>query len=167
MKKSHSYSVDTVFVLVLFCVFAATILFVLMSGANVYKDTAKIMQERYEERTCLSYISAKIKHYDNEDSVYLTDFNGVTALAMDEEINGSKYNTLIYYYDGHVKELFCEKGVKFSIESGTNIIEVKNLQFAKLDTDSGLIKIKCTGNSGGSSTLTIGTKSENGGALNE
>ncbi|NCC86800.1 MAG: DUF4860 domain-containing protein [Clostridia bacterium] len=167
MKKSHSYSVDTVFVLVLFCAFAATILFVLMSGANVYKDTAKIMQERYEERTCLSYISAKIKHYDNEDSVYLTDFNGVTALAMDEEINGSNYNTLIYYYDGHVKELFCEKGANLSAQSGTDIIDVKNLQFAKFDEDLGLIKIKCTGKSGGSSILIIGTKSENGGASNE
>ncbi|MEG0978760.1 MAG: DUF4860 domain-containing protein [Oscillospiraceae bacterium] len=167
MKKERSYSIDTVFVLVLFCVFAATILFVLMSGANVYKDTAKIMQERYEQRTCLSYISAKIRHYDSENSVYLTDFNGTTALAMDEDINGEKYHTLIYFYDGYVKELFCEKDAKFLIESGANIIEVKNLQFAKVDKDSGLLKIKCSGNSGGTSTIIIGTKSQNGGAVNE
>ena len=167
MKKNRSYSVDTVFVLVLFCVFAFTILFVLMSGANVYKDTAKIMQERYEERTCISYISAKIRHYDNENSVYLTDFNGVTALAMDEEINGTYYNTLIYFYNGSVKELFCEKKASFPIDSGTNIINVDDLQFAKVDADSGLIKIKCKGKSGSTSTLIIGTKSENGGASNE
>ena len=167
MKKERSYSVDTVFVLVLFCVFAATILFVLMSGANVYKETASIMHERYEERTCLSYISAKIKHYDSKDSVYLTDFNGTTALALDDEINGVKYNTLIYFYNGHVKELFCEKGAKFGIESGTDIIKAKNLQFAKVDEKSGLIKVKCTGETGGSSTIIIGTMSENGGAANE
>lgn len=167
MKNSRTYSVDTVFVLVLFCVFAATILFVLMSGANVYKDTATLMQARYEERTCLSYISAKIKHYDDEGSVYLTDFNGTPALALEEEIDGAEYNTLIYFYDGHVKELFCEKNAEFSIDSGIDIIEAQDLRLAMVDKESGLIKIKCTGKSGGSSTMIIGTMSENGGAQNE
>ncbi len=167
MKKERSYSVDTVFVLVLFCVFAATILFVLMSGANVYKETARIMQERYEERTCLSYISQKVRHCDSDNAVYITEFDGTPALALEDEINNKEYNTLIYFYDGHVKELFCEKGAAFSKESGTDIIEAKNLQFANVDKDSGLIKIKCTGTNGDSSTIIIGTMSENGGADNE
>ena len=65
MKKRTSYTVDTVFVLVLFAVFAITVLFVLIAGAGVYKNTQALMKERYEERTCTA---DKQTENDNEEN---------------------------------------------------------------------------------------------------
>ena len=139
-KTSSSYSLDTVFVMTLFLIFALTVLSVLMSGANVYKNTVKTMNERYQSRTCISYISAKVRH-SNPGSVYITDFDGVKTLALSETANDSEYLTYIYYYDGYVKELYFEKGLDFTPSDGQDILKMNNLSFA----DEGkMIKVECT-----------------------
>ena len=152
MKKRTTYTVDTIFVLVLFAVFAITVLFVLMSGAGVYKNTQMVMQERFEERTCLSYITAKVNHYDQENSVYVTDFNGIKTLALDEEVAGDIFTTYNYCYDGYVKELMFKKGTELNPEDGQNIIEVKSLDF---ESEGKLITVKCEGTKGSSASVSL------------
>lgn len=54
-KAIHAQKLDTVIVLVIFCVFAASVLMVLMLSGNIYKNTAEMSNEKYSERTTLSY----------------------------------------------------------------------------------------------------------------
>ena len=152
MKKRTSYTVDTIFVLVLFAVFATTVLFVLMSGAGVYKNTQMVMQERYEERTCLSYITAKVNHYDQNDCIYITEFEGIPSLAINENVEGTNFTTYIYCYDGYVKELMFQSGLEFDPSAGENIIEAKSLVFEK---EGNLITVKCTGTKGSSASVSL------------
>lgn len=160
MKKRTAYTVDTIFVLVLFAVFAITVLFVLMSGAGVYKDTQSVMAERYQERTCLSYITAKVNHYDDNGKVYVTKVDDVSALAVDEEMGGTTYTTYIYCKDGHVKEIMIEKGNTFDLDAGLDIIEARNLEF---ETKDNLIKVICTGETGKTAFVTLHVASGIGG----
>ena len=49
------------------------------------------------------------------------------ALALYEEIEGVRYKTLIYCYDGYVRELFFEDGLQFHPADGQPVIAAQNL----------------------------------------
>lgn len=57
--KTANHTIDIVFILVLFCLFAASVLSVLLAGANGYQGIVDKMEGQYAERTCLSYLDAK------------------------------------------------------------------------------------------------------------
>ncbi|MCR4747802.1 MAG: DUF4860 domain-containing protein [Clostridiales bacterium] len=158
--KRVSMTVDSLFTLVLFAVFAVTVLFVLMSGAGVYKDTQTVMTERYQERTCLSYITAKVNHYDEDGRVYIAEVDGIKALAVDEQMGGLDYTTYIYCADGAVREIMVEKGQPFKAADGLLIVEAEKLEFVQKDN---LLKVICTGESGKTAFVTLHVASGMGG----
>ena len=137
MTKEHK--VDTVFVLIIFCVFALAILMVLMLGASVYKNMTEITRDGQDERTLLSYIWTKVKNGDDSASVYVGDFNGLNALCFDEVFYGTRYRTVIYHYDGWVYELFSETGLDFLPEDGIRVTMIGDLSFEEFE--HGLIKV--------------------------
>lgn len=161
MKKRTLYTVDTVFVLVLFAVFAITVLFVLMSGAGVYKNTQSLMQERYEERTALSYITAKINHQDSEGTIYVTELGGLDALAFNSDVGGVDTVTYMYYYGGAIRELTCPDGIELKPDAGQKIIEASDLDF---EVDGDLITVTCTGTKGTSASVSLHVASGMGAA---
>lgn len=126
--RTANHTIDTVFVLMLFCVFTAAILTVLLAGANAYQAIADKMEEQYAERTCLSYLDAKIRHYDEIGMVDTEVFGDTNALALYEELDGIQYKTLVYYANGYVWELFFEDGLQFQPEDGQKIIPAKDLE---------------------------------------
>lgn len=149
MRRAHI--VDVVFTLVLFCVFVASVLMVLLSGAGVYKGVVETMEKSYEERTCLQYIEAKLRHYSGEGNIALADFGGCNALMLSQVIDETTYNTYIYYYNGVIKELFADSSLEFYPQDGLDIIKAQGISF---DLASGnLLRIACTGESGGGAEI--------------
>ena len=137
--------IDTIFVLIIFCVFAISVLLVLMLSAEMYKKMTDISREGYDNRTGLSYIWTKVKNNDNAGKIHIGDFNGVPALCFDEEFSDVTYTTRVYFYDGWVRELFSEVGIDFLLQDGAQIIEIDDLEFEELG--SGLIRISSGGDS--------------------
>ena len=131
--------IDTVFVLIVFCVFAVSVLMVLMFGASIYKNMTEISHDGSDERLVLSYIWTKVKNHDNADSIYIDDFYGVTALCFDELIDDTIYRTAIYHYDGWVFELFCEKDLDLYPEDGVRVLSIADLTLVELN--NGLINV--------------------------
>lgn len=127
------WKIDTFFVLAVFCFFSISVLMTLMFGGTVYKNIVEKSQEGYNERICLSYIWTKVKRGDEAGMVTTGDFCGQSALFIDEEFDGVRYRTVIYLYDGWVRELFSEEGLEFSPEDGTPVIEAETLAFEWLD----------------------------------
>ena len=80
--KAVNHTIDTVFVLALFCLFAAAVLMVLLAGANAYQQIADNMESQYAERTCLAYLDAKVRHYDEAGMVEVETFADHDALAL-------------------------------------------------------------------------------------
>jgi hypothetical protein len=111
----------------------------LVLGADVYRNISGGLHERYDEFTCLSYIRTKIRSTDSAGSVYPDTFHGLSALYLEETFGTVTYRTMIYLYDGWVRELFCEAGLAFAPEAGVPIFEADNLNFEM--TDTGLIEI--------------------------
>jgi len=139
IHASRSHRIDTIFVLIIFCVFAVSVLMVLMLGASTYAKVTEMSGEGHSERSVLSYIWTKVKNSDDAGQVHVGDFHGLSALYIDEEIGQAVYRTAIYGYNGWVYELFCEAGLDFYPEDGQQIIRLDHLVFKWLE--SGLIRV--------------------------
>jgi len=125
--------IDIIFTLALFCVFAASALLVVLIGANVYQNTTSSMSDNFDTRTSITYISTKIRQSDALDSVYMTEFDGVPALILSQEIEGDLYHTWIYHYDGELREIFAAADANVSPENGQTIMSVPSLTMEPLD----------------------------------
>jgi len=142
-KATRGRSVDTIFVLIVFSIFAFSVLMVLMLGASVYRNINDISYEGQYEHTALSYIWTKTKNFDDAGSIHVGDFNGVSALFIDEKIDDIDYRTAIYNVDGWLFELFSETALEFSPEDGVRVVQIDGLSFNALS--NGLIEVSVSG----------------------
>ena len=162
MKKSASgHSVDVVFVLAIACGFAASILMVLMLGANIYGNIQKTSDAQFNERVCLSYVSAKIHASDRSGDLEVGDFQGASALYLNENFDDTPYNTIIYSYDGWIRELFCEKGLDLPPDAGAPIMEARSIRFNAVKPN--LLSIEYSDKNGGAGEIFVNLRSEGGG----
>jgi len=120
---------DTFIMATLFCIFIVSVVFVLLSGVNVYRSTSDAMNERYENRTLLSYLTVKIKHYDSTDCISLGSVGNIDALVLTESYGNEIYKTYIYCYEGNVCELFIRESVTPMADAGEKIITADKLVF--------------------------------------
>ena len=124
---------DTVFVLIVFCVFAVSVLMVLALSAGIYKNINETSQEGYDERTALSYVWTRVKSGDSEGSISVGEFHGYSALIIDEQLSGTLYRTLIYAHAGRLNVLFSEAGLNLTPDSGVPVVDVESMTFQQLE----------------------------------
>jgi len=60
-------------------------------------------------------------------------FEGVDALVLSQDIEDVRYETLVYCWDGYLRELFIEAGLEIDAEFGEQILPLKGVGF----TDAG------------------------------
>ena len=110
MKPEKATStIDIIFALALFCAFSASVLLVLMTGVRVYRDSVDAIESRFEERTCISYIVEKIRHFNTRGAVELGVFGDGSAVILSENIEGTHYETVIYVYKECLWSCFAER----------------------------------------------------------
>ena len=157
MNKEKAYTVDTVFIIVLFFVFTTSVLVVLMLGTRMYNSMSDSSAIAYSERTCMSYIAEKLRHGDSDGSVYVDNFDGLNALYIETQYDDTTYSNILYFNDGWLYELFCDKGAKFVRTDGTKIIEAESVNFTEIG--SGLFCVEATDLNGNKSSLNISLRS--------
>jgi hypothetical protein len=155
MKRGHT--IDLIFALVLMLIFTVCLLLVLSSGAMSYKNIAGALESQYQERSCLSYIASKFRHYDSYDAIEVSEFGGGDALFFHETIGGEPYITKIYYYDGRVRELFTAPGFEFHPSTGEEIVPAGGLMFE--DLGGGLVRVVCVGPDGAQAEIFLTSRS--------
>lgn len=168
MRKPLAASkIHTLFTLAAFCLFAATLLLVLLLGANAYRGAGARAAAAYDQRIALDYIAAKIRHHDSAGVLLCADFYhpalpaaeaGIPALYLMQEYAGISYYTRIYFYDGYIRELFAEAGLDFAPADGQALLPAEELRFA---WRQGLIEIVCRAG-GKEERLLISPRSETG-----
>lgn len=131
----RKHSVQSIFVVILFCLFAASLMLILVSGAGVYQRVVNAMGTNYDSRTATTYVFNKVHHADNGDSVSLGSFGDGDALLLMEEIDNIKYCTYIYCYDGKLMELFSRYDQQIDPEYGTPIMDIRSLNISE-ETDT-------------------------------
>jgi len=131
--------IDTIFVMVVFCVFAISVLMVLMLGASIYRNVTEVSRESQCERTAFAYIWSKVKNNDNADTIFVGEFDGHSALFFYERIGDRLFRTAIYHHDGWVTELFADPELGLGPDAGVRIMRLDDLSFDELEF--GLIRV--------------------------
>ena len=138
-NNRNNNRVDTVIVLLIFCVFAMSVFLVLILGASIYSNMAEKAFEGQNERIALSFVRTRVRNADSADSISVGDFQGFPALSFEEDLGGRIFVTYIYLYNGWVHELFHERGHYFSPGDGDRMIQADSLSFEKID--GGMIRV--------------------------
>lgn len=166
-NPDRGQKIGNLLALLIFCAFTAAILLVLMLGANIYQGVSGRNTASADQRLAISYIEAKLRHSDTLDDVYLDSFRGyeeltdISTLYLEEDYGDSVYHTMIYCYDGWIRELYCEKGLEFTPDAGIKILPAQSLDF-KQDAETGLVSIICVDNQGAALRLSILPRCEGG-----
>lgn len=142
---------DTFFVLALFAVFTVSVLFVLLSGAGVYRDSVAEMDKAYGERTAQSYLVSKLRHSDAAGSdganlVKAEVINGSEVLELYEEYMGVSSVTYIYCADGWLCELYTGADSGFDPSLGEHILEADSFS---VKIDGSVVRLNVDGASFG------------------
>ena len=124
----------------LFFLFACCMFFVLISGAKSYKNVTAVMEEQFSVNTCISYVTAKVRHYDSEGAVTVGKIDDTDALLFKEKIAGEEYLTYLYCYDGSLMELFCSADMEVLPIEGQQIMELDSLE---LSAEGDIIHFSC------------------------
>jgi hypothetical protein len=107
MKSGRKFRFDSVFVLLVFGVFAAASLLLVMIGANVYRGAVKESGANNEMRSSLSYVLNKVRAYDEVGGVRLRNMDGLEVLCLTSGAEGEEgLVTYLYYYDGELREQY-------------------------------------------------------------
>ena len=158
-KTEKRHTIDVLFVITLFAVFALSVLSLTGVGARVYDSIVEKMSANYESRTAFSYVINKVHQNDSEGAITVGSFGGCDALIIYEDVDNVTYSTYLYYYDGHIKELFTRAGQEFDPNYGTDILEADGFEMEML-TDS-LIKFEITPAGGSKEVLFAHLRSGN------
>lgn len=141
----NQHHMDSLLALVLFGVFAACILSVLLTGSEVYHRLTIRDQAAYDRRTCAQYITAKVRQAPGPDSISLSSFGDGDALVLTERIGDEQYVTRIYCDNGWIRELFSSADGAFVPDDGEKVMQAKALS---LTLEGGLLSVEITGNDG-------------------
>ena len=153
--------IDNLLVLLLFGVFAVCILSVLLTGADVYQRLASRDQRSYDQRTAAQYLTTRVRQADRLGDVGIESFDGQDALVFTEVIDGHTYETLVYCYDGYLRELFVAAGGSFLPEDGEKVLAAQGLSIRK---DDQLLNVELTSPSGETQALSLYLRSGKGAA---
>lgn len=124
----------------LFFLFACCIFLVLLSGAKVYKNVSGVMEEQFSIHTCVSYVTAKVRHYDRDGAVSVGKIGEKDAILLQEEMDGERYVTYLYCSEGNLMELFCSADMEVFPADGQAIMSLDTLTASM---ENGLLSFSC------------------------
>lgn len=128
--EAEHRGVRTAVVICLAAFFFLLAMGVTLLGSSVYRAAAADSDENAAHRTALSYVVNQIRRGD-AGGVAVGTFGGGDALCLSElGDDGTVYVTLIYCYDGSLRELYMEEGTGLQPEDGVSILELDSLMLA-------------------------------------
>lgn len=135
-KKAHS--IDIIFMLVLFSIFAIMSVLLIMIGSNVYGKITSSQEISGNNRTVLSYITNKVRACQIENGVYMEEKDGTDVLVI---VSGDEsYETLIFENNGRLREATIAAGDDYNLEFGDVLADVSEFSM-ELNTATGILSV--------------------------
>ena len=132
------------FIVALLCLFAMSALFVAAIGANVYQNSATKLQENFDTRTSILYLSEKIRACA-DGTADVRDLDGNPAIVISTRTNDTVHESWIYVYEGQLREATKAENVTLDPRAGQRIMSLQALSAKKTD---GGIEVSVTTDSG-------------------
>ncbi len=133
MKEKRRQAIPTLAAFLLLGIFAVSVLGVLLAGAGVYSRLTRRDDCAYNSRTGLQYVASKVRQAPAPHAVQVTDFDGMDALTVTEQVDAEVYVTRVYCHDGWLMELFCAAGADFAPEDGERLLRAQSLELEQRD----------------------------------
>ena len=156
-KIKRKHMIDLLFPIALFLVLAASSLFLVILAANVYRKSVAWEESNYGSRTCLSYVTEKIRQSDTDGGVETGTFDGIPCLILRQNFGDQAYATYLYSYEGQLCELFVQEGADVHAPDRQRILEVNNFNIT--EQEKGIFKISCSDENGKESVTYAAVKS--------
>ena len=122
-------------VLTLFLLLSVMSVSVILAGSTVYENIAENMDNNYEKRVTLSYLTTKIRQNDR-GNIGIEEVNGINMLAIREDFWGlMEFVTYIYYDEENncIREIFLDitdgAVINFELSDGEHIINSHGFEF--------------------------------------
>lgn len=145
-KQQPQHSADFLFALLAFLIYAVAMILLVGMGTMVYRDVTRRMEEHTVTRTVQAYITEKIRQNDGTGGISVEETDGRTVLILEQEVEGTEYVTCIYEDQGWLKELFTKKSGAYSLDGGTEMLEIRD--FSAEETDKGSFRFRFTDQTG-------------------
>ena len=140
-NHTHDHSVwESLFVLMLYGLFALLAFTMVAVGAGVYSDIRDTGNSNYDIRTSLSFAATQVRQMDTSGNVSIQQLEGKNALVIEDTIDGTKYETWLYHYDGVLYQLFMEKGIQFTPISGEKVMDIEEFNISQYSENSVLFE---------------------------
>lgn len=158
--KLKPHAMEVIFPFVLFGLFAVMSLFLVLIGSDVYTKIVDNSNANTKIRTSVSYLANKLRAYDSEEyDVYVDNISGVDVLVFEEETAETRYQNLVYYYDGAMREVMILKGNVFQPEFGDLLVEGVTGFWVEAEPGKNVIAFSIAGADGMQQSLEIAYRS--------
>lgn len=141
---------DMVFALLLYGLFALLSLLLVLIGAQVYRSIVRQTEARSDTRASLSYVANKIR---SAGEARLETGRAYPCWSCPSRREMQTYETLIYFYDGLLRELFQREEDAFLPANGEELTPLQ--AFTMEESPGGLLTVTSRGADGRDHTLHI------------
>lgn len=125
-------------VVVLCALFFLLAMGITLLGSGVYRGVVAAADRNYIQRTALSYLVNQIRR---ASSVEVGSFELSPALDLSAPEEEGDYHTVLYVYDGQLRELYAQRDAGLTPADGTVILPLEELSITLND---GLITLTAT-----------------------
>lgn len=116
----------TLLAFVLVCLFALLSVLVVTIGIQAYEQIVENTQTNAELRTSLSYTANKIRVYDGFGEMEALQIGDMDVLALHETVDGDRYVTYIYCFNGMLYEWFTAADTPFDPLQGEALLPMES-----------------------------------------
>ncbi len=131
--KQNRHTVDMLFTLSLFAVFAVTSLMLVFFGTQVYENIAMDMESEFTSRTAISYIKKQINQNNALGAITVGEVEGTQALIINESLPEGEFKRYIFLHDGYLCELFTKADITPTMTAGQRLLEISLFEIEHQD----------------------------------
>lgn len=129
--KEQKHSIEVVFTMVTFLVYAMVLLMFVSLGATVYRSVTQQMELHQTQRTAENYLREKVRQNDRAGDVSIGEIEGVPALQISQTVGGKEYVTYIFAEGGSLKELLVSAEKRAKVSDGTVLLSMEAVSFTE------------------------------------
>lgn len=152
----HSHTISQAFVFLLLGVFAVMSTLMVLFSAQLYRGAVAQTEQNSTARVLTSYVMNVVRGNDAAGSVHVDERGGVDVLAFDWKQDGAHYETLVYHYDGYLRELFADANQAFDPEFGDEICPAQGF---RPEIRDGMLVVSLTDEHGQESVIHLALRS--------
>lgn len=128
-KRRINVSVESIMVILLMIIFAASICVLIFEGSRTYQKILNNKDQEENIRIALSYVNMRLKQNDVKDSIEIVtdDMAQSNVLVIHHHDDEEGLKSFIYYKDGYLWECYTDKPLDHSLSS--EIIPLAGIDF--------------------------------------